>query len=143
MLGCAECGNKTYVLGCAEYDDESGCCAIDFYACYVFKMAHDGNGSGADGAGYSLIPQWDGAPQGWRRYRDDVEIWALGTNLEVNYCVAARLVSRLKGAARRVGLRIPRRAAAAAETTEPPSSYVASRALCGCNCSRGILRPTR
>ena len=64
-------------------------------------------GSGG-GEGYSLIPVWDGAPRGWRRYRDDVEIWALGTNLEVNYCVAARLVSRLKGAARRVGLRMPR-----------------------------------
>ena len=37
-----------------------------------------------------------------------MEIWALGTNLEVNYCVAARLVSRLRGAARRVGLRLPR-----------------------------------
>ena len=34
-------------------------------------------------------------------------IWTLGTNLDVNYCVAAFLVSRLKGAARRVGLRIP------------------------------------
>ncbi|CAK0899794.1 unnamed protein product, partial [Prorocentrum cordatum] len=70
-------------------------------------MAYRENAPGCEPR-HNLIPVWDGAPQGWRRYRDDVEIWALGTNLEVNYRVAARLVSRLRGAARHVGLRIPR-----------------------------------
>ena len=74
----------------------------------AFRDRDESSHGAGGGEGYSLIPVWDGAPQGWRRYRDDVEIWALGTNLEVNYCVAARLVSRLKGAARRVGLRMPR-----------------------------------
>ena len=37
---------------------------------------------------------------------DDVEICALGTKFDVNYCAAARLASRLKGAARHVGPRI-------------------------------------
>ena len=34
--------------------------------------------------GYRIILVWDGAPHGWRRHRGDVNIWALGTNLEVN-----------------------------------------------------------
>ena len=73
-----------------------------------YRMDRDEHPGGGGGEGYSLIPVLDGAPQGWRRYRDDLEIWAPGTKLEVNYCVAARVVSRLKGSARRVGLRIPR-----------------------------------
>ena len=49
-------------------------------------------------------PSWDGNPERWQTYKDEVRIWTLGTNLDVGYCVAARLVSALRGSARRVGL---------------------------------------
>eukprot|EP00959_Pyramimonas_sp_CCMP1952_P332228 6956723-Pyramimonas_sp.AAC.1 len=58
---------------------------------YRMDRDRDDHPGGGGAEGYSLIPVWDGAPQGWRRYRVDVEIWALGTNLGVNYSVAARL----------------------------------------------------
>ena len=75
----------------------------------AFSSENENTSNGGGGAeGYSLIPVWDGAPRGWWRYRDDVDIRAPDTNLGVKYCVAARLVPRLNGAARRVGLRIPR-----------------------------------
>ncbi len=139
-------GCKTHVPGSAEYKVEKdfGCSAIEFFYRVCFdNMAHENNGNGADGAGYSLIPKWDGAPQGWRRYRGDVEIWALGTNLEVNYCVAARLVSRLKGASQRVGLRIPReqlQPQRARDATYDDGGSVVSAAAAA---RRGIRRPTR
>ena len=50
-------------------------------------------------------PGWDGNPQTWRRYRDEVRIWLLAERVEnVEYSLAARLVQRLSGAARRAAL---------------------------------------
>eukprot|EP00974_Lingulodinium_polyedra_P076347 7388842-Lingulodinium_polyedra.AAC.1 len=54
------------------------------------------------------IPAWDGNPVTWRTYRDEVRLWVMGTRLDVNYVVAARLIQRLSGAARRVGLAMTR-----------------------------------
>ncbi|CAK0841034.1 unnamed protein product, partial [Prorocentrum cordatum] len=68
-------------------------------SCRNFHTMADGAFQGG-GDGYSLIPVWHGAPQGWRRYGDGVKIWALGTSLDVNCCVTALLVSKLKGTAR-------------------------------------------
>ena len=50
------------------------------------------------------VPSWDGNPEKWRSYRDEVRVWLLGTNLDVPYSIAARLVGQLRGSARRVGL---------------------------------------
>ena len=50
------------------------------------------------------LPQWDGYPSGLRDYQQEVRLHKTGENLEVNWSVAARLVGRLRGAARRVGL---------------------------------------
>ena len=50
------------------------------------------------------LPRWDGDPNGWRDYQQEVRVYKTSENLEVNWSVAARLVGGLKGAARRVGL---------------------------------------
>ncbi|CAE8585764.1 unnamed protein product [Polarella glacialis] len=50
-----------------------------------------------------VIPGWDGVPTTWQAYVDDVRIWLLGERLDVPYSIAARLVARLAGAAKRVG----------------------------------------
>ena len=50
------------------------------------------------------IPHWTGNPETWQTYKDEVRIWMLGTKLDVEFSLAARLVSKLKGPARRVGL---------------------------------------
>ena len=50
------------------------------------------------------IPSWNGHPDTWRRYEEEVRIWLLGTKLAVEYSLAARLVQKLSGPARRVGL---------------------------------------
>ena len=54
-----------------------------------------------------IIPSWDGSPAGWQRYQEQVRLWRLGENLDVRYSVAARLVSRLSGAARRACINMP------------------------------------
>ena len=50
------------------------------------------------------VPSWNGSPETWQSYKDEVRIWLLGTKLDVEYSLAARLVAKLKGSARRVGL---------------------------------------
>ena len=47
------------------------------------------------------IPTWDGHPSYWTRYQESVRIWLLSENLDVRYSLAARLIARLTGAARR------------------------------------------
>ena len=51
-----------------------------------------------------FVPAWNGDPSGWKSYRDEVRIWALGEKLDVEYSLAARLVSRLGGPARRAAM---------------------------------------
>jgi len=53
---------------------------------------------------YSYIPCWDGNPAGWITYREEVRIWSLGVDTSVKSSLAARLVARLTGPARRAAL---------------------------------------
>ena len=52
------------------------------------------------------IPTWNGNPQTFRQYEQDVKIWLMGTKLDVDYSIAARLVSRLSGSAARTARRM-------------------------------------
>ena len=52
----------------------------------------------------SKVPSWNGNPESWEAYKDEVRIWLLGVKVDVEYCLAARLVSQLRGPARRIGL---------------------------------------
>ena len=57
--------------------------------------------SGDSGGGaFARIPGWDGNPNTWWRYKQDVELWLEGEDLEVKYSVAARMVQKLTGTAR-------------------------------------------
>ena len=59
----------------------------------------------AHGRFSSLVPAWDGNPANWRRYRDEVRVWLLAERTDnISYSLAARLIQRLTGAARRVAL---------------------------------------
>ena len=51
-----------------------------------------------------LPPQWNGDPSRFDSYREEVRIWSLSIDLTSKGCVAARLVRRLTGSARRIGL---------------------------------------
>ena len=62
-------------------------------------MADDSGHSGGGGA-YARIPGWDGNPTTWWRYKQDVELWLEGEDLEVKYSIAARMVQKLTGTAR-------------------------------------------
>ena len=46
------------------------------------------------------IPTWNGNAAKWESFRDEVQIWRPGENLNVKYSLAARLVSGLSGPAR-------------------------------------------
>ena len=50
------------------------------------------------------VPGWDGDPRFWRRYKDEVRIWLLAEKKDVDYSLAAHLIQRLSGAARRAAL---------------------------------------
>ena len=51
----------------------------------------------------NFVPQWDGNPTSWRRYKDEVRVWLLAERTDnISYSLAARLIQRLTGAARRV-----------------------------------------
>merc|ERR1712066_999027 len=50
------------------------------------------------------IPSWNGSPESWKTYKDEVRIWVLGSPCTADYSLCARLVAHLKGPARRVGL---------------------------------------
>ena len=50
------------------------------------------------------IPSWNGSPEHWDTYKDEVRIWQLGSPSTADYSLCARLVAHLKGPARRVGL---------------------------------------
>ena len=47
------------------------------------------------------VPTWDGNPERWNDFAEEVALWSLGENLEVSYSLAARLVGRLTGSARK------------------------------------------
>ena len=50
------------------------------------------------------IPSWDGRPDLWEQYKDEVRIWTLGSAASADYSLAARLVSHLRGPAKRIGM---------------------------------------
>ena len=50
------------------------------------------------------IPSWNGSPESWGMYKDEVRIWALGSPATADYSLCARLVAHLKSPARRIGL---------------------------------------
>ena len=52
----------------------------------------------------SFIPYWGGNPGTCRRYRDEVRVWLISEKKDVSHSLAARLVQRLSGAARRAAL---------------------------------------
>lgn len=56
---------------------------------------------------HSDIPVWDGAPQGRSCCEKYVQLRALGTNWDVTFCLAARLVACFRGASRRAAMAIP------------------------------------
>ena len=62
----------------------------------------DGDGD----SGRRHIPRWDGHPATWKQYEQEVRIWRMGENLDVKYCIAARLIQNLSGAARRAALQL-------------------------------------
>ena len=64
-------------------------------------------GHNSGGGDFSFVPSWNGNPAEWITYRDEVRIWKLGCDWTVKYCIAARLVQRLSGSARRAALELP------------------------------------
>ena len=49
----------------------------------------------------SHVPKWDGNPQSYQRYKDEIRIWRLSENMNVDYSLAARMIGALSGSARR------------------------------------------
>ena len=70
-------------------------------------MSEDYGGGGGNHR-FHNIPGWDGHPSTWSRYKESVRIWALSENLDVRFSMAARLISRLTGAARRCTVNMSR-----------------------------------
>ena len=64
---------------------------------------HDG-----DGGRNSYVPRWDGDSRGWLRYKDEVEMWLMGENLNVQHVIAARLIAAMSGSARRACIKFTR-----------------------------------
>ena len=53
---------------------------------------------------FDRVPRWDGNPATRQRFRDEVRLWTLSEDLNVNYSLAARLVKNMTGPARRACL---------------------------------------
>ena len=77
------------------------------------------------------VPIWNGVPETFDRYKDEIRIWILGTPSGQNdFSMAARLVSHLRGPAQRIGLTLtdaeltPRAAVLARPDEEPPQAAV-------------------
>ena len=51
-----------------------------------------------------IVPSWNGNPETWQTYKEEVRIWLLGSKLDVEFSLAAWFVAQLKGPARRLGL---------------------------------------
>ena len=50
---------------------------------------------------HSNMPTWDGNPSTWTSFSNEVKLWRLSENLEVNFSLASRLVRKLSGSDRR------------------------------------------
>ncbi|CAE8596863.1 unnamed protein product [Polarella glacialis] len=70
---------------------------------------HDRTPAQANLAQRNYIPTWDGNPTGWQRYLEELLLLLASEDLDVKYCIAARVIQNLTGSARRCALRIPLR----------------------------------
>ena len=68
------------------------------------------------------IPAWNGNPATWEVYKDEVRIWLLGALVNVEYCLAARLVGQLRGPARQIGLSMSGQELWVDPPSEPPTA---------------------
>ena len=63
---------------------------------------------GGEPGRHTFVPAWDGNPAFWKRYKDEIRIWLLAERTDnVSYSLAARMIQRLTGSARRVALSMP------------------------------------
>ena len=72
------------------------CCS----ACLREAMATD---YPADGV-LSRVPIWDGRPESFPGFEDEISLYVLGENLDVRISLAARVAQKLRGASRRIVL---------------------------------------
>jgi len=54
------------------------------------------------------IPAWNGDLSLWPKYREDMQIWMDGEDLDSKFCWASRCIQNLSGSARRAALAIPK-----------------------------------
>ena len=57
---------------------------------------------------FSHVPTWDGQPQTFPGFQDEIELYLLGSDMDVKVSLAARISQKLKGAPRRVALNMKR-----------------------------------
>ena len=57
---------------------------------------------------FSHVPTWDGQPQTFPGFQDEIELYLLGSDMDVKVSLAARISQKLKGAPRRVALSMKR-----------------------------------
>ena len=68
---------------------------------HFFDVGDDGKNRGER----VFVPSWDGNTHGWHPYHDEVRIWFLSERAKgIDYSLAARLVQRLSGGARRAAM---------------------------------------
>ncbi len=57
----------------------------------------------ADGV-LSRVPIWDGRPESFPGFEDEISLFVLGENLDVRISLAARVAQKLRGESRRIAL---------------------------------------
>ena len=62
----------------------------------------------AHGELLSRVPAWNGHPETFPAFEDEIELYILGENLDVKVSLAARVAQKLRGASRRIALSMKR-----------------------------------
>ena len=62
----------------------------------------------AHGELLSRVPVWNGHPETFPAFEDEIELYILGENLDVKVSLAARVAQKLRGASRRIALSMKR-----------------------------------
>ena len=75
----------------------------------------------------SHVPKWDGNPQGYQRYKDEIRIWRLSENMNVDFSLAARMIGALSGSARRATISLPEEVLMPDVPDEPASTLRARK----------------